>query len=242
MNRNGVVLYDGPSRIDGERIVVILTGLNDSSENRKTGMMLQTWILRADRKPTEARQAGVDYSVCGDCPHRAGSCYVNLGQGPRAIWTCWAYGKGYAPYDPAKHDRLIAGRPLRLGSYGDPSAVPVEVFAPLLEVAGKWTGYTHQWDKPIGAAYKPYCMASVDTDEEARAAARAGWRYFQVVPKSVEPAGALRCPASEEAGKQTQCERCGLCNGLSGSNRPSVFINVHGSIAHISIYNKVEFA
>jgi len=143
-NKNGCVLYDGPSRIDGQRIIVILTGLTDDSSNSKTGKMLQTWILRADRKPTTARQEGFDYSVCGDCPHRRGSCYVNLGQGPRATYDCWTVGKGYDDYDPQVHDALIAGRMVRLGSYGDPAAVPIEAFEPILAVAAKHTGYTHQ--------------------------------------------------------------------------------------------------
>ena len=51
------VLYEGPSLLDGEPIVAILTGLRSSSGNRKTGAMLQTWILRADVSPAEPREA-----------------------------------------------------------------------------------------------------------------------------------------------------------------------------------------
>ena len=234
-NQNGCVLYDGPSRIDGKRIVVILTGLTDDSENVKTGAMLQTWILRADRKPTTARKEGFDVSVCGDCPHRAGSCYVNLGQGPRAVYDCWIAGKGYADYDPEVHDANIAGRMLRLGSYGDPAAVPIKSFEPVLAVAGNQTGYTHQWAKPIGLTYREVCMASVDTSEQADEAVREGWRYFYASPSDhAKRKGEVNCPASIEAGQRTQCHDCTLCNGQRKA--PSVFIVVHGNQAQKSIY------
>jgi hypothetical protein len=236
-NPNGCVLYDGPSRIDGQRIVVILTGLTDDSTNVKTGRMLQTWILRADRKPTTARQEGFDYSNCGDCPHRSGSCYVNLGQGPRAVYDCWSAGKGYKDYDPSVHDALIAGRMVRLGSYGDPSAVPIETFEPILAVADSHTGYTHQWDKPIGRDYQSVCMASVDTAEQANDAVRAGWRYFFATPDGhTKRRGEINCPASIEAGQRTVCNDCTLCNGLVKSKAPSVFIAIHGNKAQKSIY------
>ena len=52
---SGVILYQGPSLLDGAPIVVILTF---STDNAKTGDMLQTWILRADMPPTVAIQSG----------------------------------------------------------------------------------------------------------------------------------------------------------------------------------------
>jgi hypothetical protein len=239
-NPNGCILYDGPSRIDGQRIIVILTGLTDDSANSKTGKMLQTWILRADRKPTTARKEGCDVSVCGDCPHRRGSCYVNLGQGPRAVYDCWSAGKGYSDYDPSVHDPLISDRTIRLGSYGDPSAVPIETFEPILAVADSHTGYTHQWDKPIGSDYRAVCMASVDTVEQADDAVRAGWRYFYACPSDyVKRKWEVNCPASVEAGQKTQCNDCTLCFGRGegkGRLAPSIFIVVHGNRAQKSIY------
>ena len=38
----GVVLYDGPSRIDGAPIVAIACRITQASENEKTGAMVQT--------------------------------------------------------------------------------------------------------------------------------------------------------------------------------------------------------
>lgn len=233
-NPNGCILYDGPSRIDGKRIVVILTGLTDDSANSKTGKMLQTWILRADRKPTIARKEGFDVSVCGDCPHRAGSCYVNLAA-PLAVYDCWTSGKGYDFYDPEKHDADIAGKMLRLGSYGDPAAVPIETFMPILAIVGGHTGYTHQWAKTIGLAYRDICMASVDTTEQADEAVSHGWRYFHATGEHLpKQRGRVNCPASIEAGQRTQCNDCRLCGG--SGKAPNVHIQIHGNQAQKSIY------
>ena len=88
---NGLVIYRGPSILDGSPIVVIATGLGSGSSNRKTGALVQTWILREDVSPIKAIQNGSDVSICGACPHRGRiedgrnvgrSCYVNVGQAP----------------------------------------------------------------------------------------------------------------------------------------------------------------
>lgn len=75
----GIVLWKGKSLLDGERIVVIATGIFTKTENRKTGDMIQTWILRRDIDPMLARRMGEDKSICGSCKHRQEStCYVNI--------------------------------------------------------------------------------------------------------------------------------------------------------------------
>ena len=54
--QKGFVLYDGPSVLDGQPIVVIATM---ETSNRKTGNMVQTWILRSDISPTDASKIGL---------------------------------------------------------------------------------------------------------------------------------------------------------------------------------------
>ena len=66
----GLVLWQGMSRLDGAPIVCVATGLRSSSTNDKTGPMVQTWILREDMAPHVAQRTGQDASVCGDCPLR----------------------------------------------------------------------------------------------------------------------------------------------------------------------------
>jgi hypothetical protein len=87
LEMNGLVLYRGPSMIDGQPIVCIATGLATKSTNEKTGDLIQTWILRDDIAPIDAANTGADVSICGDCPHRGQvidgknvnrTCYVTL--------------------------------------------------------------------------------------------------------------------------------------------------------------------
>lgn len=96
---NGYVIYQGPSELDGDPVVAIVTGFRIPSANAKTGASIpQTWILRADADPITATLTGADASVCGDCKHRGHiesggnpgrSCYVNL-TGVRNLWLAWA--------------------------------------------------------------------------------------------------------------------------------------------------------
>ena len=85
---NGFIFYRGKSPIDGAPLIGIATL---TSDNRKTGDMVQTWILREDISPTMARSTGADRSFCGDCPVR-GPCYVNWGQAPLNIWKTYHRG------------------------------------------------------------------------------------------------------------------------------------------------------
>ena len=63
----GVVVYEGASLLDGKPTVVIATR---DTGNRKTGGMVQTFIMRSEIDPITASRTGEDYSVCGNCIHR----------------------------------------------------------------------------------------------------------------------------------------------------------------------------
>lgn len=223
-----MILYQGPSRLDGALIVVIATGLKKKSVNSKTGAMVQTWVLRADMSPLDAVKTGEDFSICGDCVHRGSkdsprTCYVTLAHAPLAVWKAYKRGS-YLVADPYKIAQTFEGRAVRLGSYGDPAAVPWDVWALVTARARSWTGYTHQW-KRTDQHYQHLLMASADSPDEALHAQSLGWRTFRV-GLGVMP-GEVSCPASEEAGKVTTCERCGLCAGSSREAK-SVTIQPHG--------------
>lgn len=235
MRRSGAILYDGPSQLDGRPVLAILTGLARPSANRKTGAMLQLWILPRDVDPVRASAKGQDASVCGTCPMRwalKGACYVNLGQAPRAVWNAWKRG-AYAAADASELPALVKGRAVRLGAYGDPAAVPVAILRALAAAARGWTGYTHQWARPSARELQGLCMASCETEAQAKLATAQGWRVFLTRPKPATglplPAGFITCPASNEAGNRTTCARCGLCNGSRGASdrRKSISINLH---------------
>lgn len=247
MTPSGYTLYEGPSRlVKGANALAILTL---HSENVKTGDMPQVWIMDRDTKPTDASLQGLDESVCGNCGLRPflakgtgqALCYVNLGQAPNGVWKKWNRG-GY-PALP-RRDWLI-DRPVRIGAYGDPAAVPLKVWKRFLKSCPKgWTAYTHQWRRFPGLRH--FCMASVDTRQEQKLAVSHGWRTFRVQPKveewlpkhwySVAPNPypplqdmEITCPASDEAGHRTTCFKCRLCDGKGGPHdrRKNITIQVH---------------
>lgn len=232
-NNNGRILYEGPSSIDGAPIVVITTGFADSSANAKTGSMLQTWILRQDIPPHHAFKGPEGASVCGDCPHRLNqTCYVLWFQGPLAVWHAYKRGR-YAPIGSDWH--LFSGRMLRLGSAGDPCAVPEKVWQQPLQYVTGHTGYTHQWRHPIASWAKGILQASCDGLGDYLEATAHGWRTFLVTPAgSPDPVGTVHCAASSELGQKTNCATCHLCDGASAN----VVIHAHGrSASRVALAN-----
>jgi hypothetical protein len=224
----GVIIYRGPSRIDGNPIVAVAVW---DSSNRKTGAMLQTYILREDIDPREANKYGEDYSICGDCSLKGTptldpdkklaeerKCYVVLGQGPTIVFKTLKRGG----YPDASHDRrsVGAGRMVRIGTYGDGAAAPDEVWHELLADAKGHTAYSHNGGDPT--TY----MVSADSLAQAAKAWRNNERTFRVVKDRHEivKGQEIECPAS----KGVQCINCGLCAGTSVQAK-SIAIVVHGS-------------
>jgi len=245
---NGLVLYEGPSMLDGAPIVVIATGMRQSSSNTKTGDIIQTWILRQDIKPTDAVNTGADSSICGNCPHRGTivdgknvgrSCYVTVFQAPLNVWKTWKAGKYPKAITGNELAEPFAGRKVRLGAYGDPMAVPVNIWQAITVAAKDWTGYTHQWQTSMAnvSAYQTYCMASCDTADQHKLATAQGWRTFRVRSESEGMTQSeIACPASEEAGQRTQCADCMLCAG-SAKMAKNIAIIAHGAASKVNAFN-----
>lgn len=244
--RGSAVIYEGASVLDGSPIVVILTGLGAASRNVKTGALVQSHIIRRDMSPADAIREGQDAgSICpATCPHLImGTCYVHpiikRGQGTSGAFRSYHAGR----YRVADRDSLIAlgaGRDIRLGSYGDPCAVPYWVWETLLVASSSNTGYTHGWRLPSAQRLRAYCMASVDSPDSAREAIGAGWRVYLPEPHGVKTRkiGAdtlATCPASAEAGHVRTCATCPpklRCSGnRHGSSIQGVRITAHGSSA-----------
>ena len=121
------------------------------------------------------------------------------------------------------------GRKVRLGTYGDPSAIPGYVWTALLTEATGHTGYSHQ-SGVTGADFRPdLVMASADTLDQAQAFWSDDVRTCRVVNDVADVVAGreILCPASKEAGKRTQCETCGLCAGSSVKAK-SIAIVAHG--------------
>lgn len=230
---NGFVIYRGPSLLNGAPIVAVCIL---RSYNEKTGpSSAQTHILvDGPERPTLAMRTGADAAVCGDCKHRplkAGTCYVVVRQGPTKVWDALQRGQ-YPDLSDCVDvvSECLRRRVVRLGSYGDPAAVPARVWRELVSVSAGWIGYTHQWRAPHAQGLRDLCMASVDSVGEMAAARHMGWRTFRVrLPDEALQAREAVCPASAEAGHKLTCSDCRACNGGGSGRRGSISILIHGN-------------
>jgi hypothetical protein len=261
---NGVIIYQGPSLIDGKPIVVIANSLK-VNKNRKIGNMIQTWILRTDIHPNDALKSGDDISICGDCMHRGvydektdtvknRTCYVNLyKQGVFSIYN--AFKRGSYPVCDIKHMQLFNDRHIRIGSYGDPAAVPLYVWETITKFCKDFTGYTHAW-RTCDSGYSKFCMASCETVSDAMEVGRINrgekgdikdgdfWRTFRVRKEvgDLIYQDERQCPA--QVNDKIHCDKCGICDGFDSNryndNRKSLNITVvfHGSCGRKEQYLK----
>jgi hypothetical protein len=165
---NGYVIYNGPSELGGAPVVAVATGFAGANSNPKLGSrLIQVWILRADISPVEAVLTGADSSVCGSCSLRGTAaarrvtdrtCYVPVFLAPLSVWNAYvktvtaepAPGSreamkriSYGRVEGDQIEELFAGYGVRLGSYGDPAALPPSIWEAVTARAAYWTGYTH---------------------------------------------------------------------------------------------------
>ena len=230
---NKAILYEGPSLIDGQPIVAIATY---SDKNTKTGLMVQTYILCQNIDPRDANKTGADFSICGTCPLKGiptmdpkrklaekRKCYVRIDQGSLIVWK--AYQNGSYP-KTNNISELGRGRMVRLGTYGDPAAVPSYVWNQLLEDAIGHTAYSHQND--IIPIDKKIFMGSADSLVHAKKFWSDNIRTFRVIQNLDEiQENEILCPASKEAGRKSTCAKCKLCSGTSSNSQKSIAIVQH---------------
>jgi len=209
-----MIIYDGPSMLNGKPIVAILTNINNPSANTKTGDMAQLTIMPKGIKPSDAVKTGEDDAVCGDCNRRPSTakanglkpCYVNP-RAPNSIHRAYERGS----YSTGIPEQLR--KPMRLGMWGDPAAMPYEIAKGLADSAPKHTGYTHRWrDFP---EFSSICMASVDTEAQRLEANALGFRTYRVRDVGAPLMdGEIACPESDKS-RNIQCADCGLCAGMA---------------------------
>ena len=229
---SAVELWRGESALQpGAEIMMIASGLWNPSNNRKTGAMIQTWILPASEKsPWQHAKSGNDVMVCGLCKHRRGGgenadCYESPWQAAGQIWRAWQAGR--IPRLASPWNNILSGRRVRLGSYGDPCAVPMDILEKITTQSMGWTGYTHAWRRPSAHPARHWLMASVDTDRETDQARRRGWKTYRVKYAGDDlPAGdgAVEC---DHATNGTQCADCMRCDAHNGH----IWQLAHGSLA-----------
>jgi len=224
----GYIIDKGLSPIDGKPYVAIMTM---ESSNRKTGDMIQVWIMREDINPVEALQLGEDVTICGACPHRkqsdgTRSCYVNVGQGPNSVWKTYKRGgyKDSTSWDLKQYAAIVGKRRIRWGAYGDPSIIKSGIVLALSAYAKGHTGYTHQWREEFSLPFKGVFQASCDGFDDYLEATAHGWKTFTVVNKNASIDYAKQCPATVE-NSQAQCITCKLCDGA----KSDIYVNAHGT-------------
>jgi len=234
----GYVVYEGPSAVDGKPIAVIINKIDADSENTKTGGLVQSFIIRTDIAPTDALKTGDDESVCGNCQHRpvlakqSGEppCYVNVGRSVRSVYGAYTRGR-YERVTPKQAGKLLAGKRIRLGTYGDPGAAPLKVWQDVIAHADGHTGYSHLWQRHTSPkardAWAKLVMASADNAAEYLFAKSLGWRTFRVATDWVKADNEVRCPASKEMGAKTTCEACLLCGGTTTNTHKDIVIIDH---------------
>ncbi|MEO1377554.1 MAG: hypothetical protein AAFW70_25400 [Cyanobacteria bacterium J06635_10] len=236
MLKNSYVVWEGASLIDGSPILLILTGFVSPSANRKTGRLIQSWVLQQEFVPTFAAKHGLDEGICGSCSlklSKTGSCYVNLAP----------INNMYRKYVACTYSKLSKNEiellkyyryPIRIGSYGDPTAVPFDVWKPIILASGSHTGYTHNW-LFCDNLWKQYLMASVQSLGEARVAQNRGWRTFRIIaPDASLTQNEILCRNTED--DRNRCDNCYLCDGKS--SKPNIADRVHGLKWKISNFVK----
>lgn len=245
--QKSLVIYEGPSLHDGQTPIVVIAVR--SARNRKTGDMVQTYILLRDIDPRDANKTGKDAAICGACPHRGTptqdparklaknrSCYVNIAQGVLIVWRHFQKG-GYQNATSGDQITALADDAMvRLGTYGDPSMVPSEIWDTLLQSAKGRTGYTHQAENP-NADFRPdLTMVSVDGELAAFAAWSKGHRTFRVLAAGHAPVQGkeILCPSP-----LVKCTDCGLCTGIKPGAK-SIAIAAHGPGKHT--FNRIQAA
>ena len=157
-------------------------------------------------------------------------CYVLVFQAPLAVYKCWKRG-GYPTLTPKQAQKRLAYKKVRLGSYGDPVHVPLEVWNIILKLTLGTTGYTHQWKNLEYIGYSKYLMASVDTSEEMFQANVLGYRTFRVRKKNeeVQPneVGCLSDRNARGTKKLVSCVDCMMCSGLTSKVTKDISIIQH---------------
>lgn len=229
-----IVLWAGPSALDGTPIMAVAMRAGEkSSENGKTGDMIQVAIMRQDMEPVAAYAAGLDGAVCpGDCGHKSrprggdGTCYVNKAR-LRSAWergvSLVKAGKIGAPAG------FFRGSYVRIGNEGDGAAVPLHVWEAIATEANGHTAYTAGW-RDLGPGWSRLFMASVSSPADALRARSRGWRFFASSMAPSQDAGfseiSRLCPSDSHG---LSCLACRKCDGTDkGARRPSVWIPGHG--------------
>ena len=222
------------------KVVHVLQVKPSSTNKLGFGYILQTYHFGIDQVLTGKFQN--DSLACGNCKYsfnqnngESGKCYthkglIRLGLGKMLM----RLGKIFDTIDNFDLDQFNAFcvmakkfniNLVRLGTYGDPILLPIQVSKKLVSLGQRSTSYTHQWQNNT---MQDISMASVDSEQEKKYANILGFRTFRILENINEiKKDEIICPASKESKKQIACNICGLCNGTSNKQIKNIAIVKH---------------
>ena len=201
------------------------TALN-GSENRKTGNMVQTYLIDKERLISEPKTFG---AKCEQCP-MVDKCYVSrdkLSVRKALVKLTQGEATSYAFATLDEVLPLLQGRLVRLGTYGDPSAIPLDDLKRICESAKGHTGYTHFW-REIDTDYSAYLMSSCESLSDELLSNALGYRAFRVLLDDQEThettQKSVQCL---NASVGLTCAECLLCSGTKGKGSSNIYIHEH---------------
>ena len=201
------------------------TALNGSN-NRKTGDMVQTYLIDKERLISEPKTFG---AKCEACP-MVNKCYVSrdkLSVRKALVKLTQGEATSYAFATLDEVLPLLQGRLIRLGTYGDPSAIPLRDLARICESAKGHTGYTHFW-REVDADYSAYLMSSCESLSDELLSNALGYRAFRVLLDDQEThettQKSVQCL---NASVGLTCAECLLCSGTKGKGSSNIYIHEH---------------
>ena len=215
--------------IDMNTFYLVFTGLKTRSQNSKTGKAVQTYLIDKERL-SEPKVFG---SKCSACP-MVEKCYVKRDKQSvrKALKKMLGLIEGNTSYQLTTLDQvlpLLEGRKIRLGTYGDPSALSIETLVKITSAATLGhLGYTHFW-REISPDYARFLMASCESAEDEREARLIGYRRFRVRLLSGDQhllSDSIECPNVTHG---ITCDQCGLCDGTRAGSVKSIWIGEHGN-------------
>lgn len=215
-----------------------------ASENSKLGFgyIVHTYHWSVDQ--VSSGSFTNDSHNCMDCPYsynqnngKSGGCYTHngmQGQGLRSmlkrLHKLFAAGEIKQFNEKDFNTFVLTSKKAspvltRLGVYGEPLTLPIDVMEKIVNISKSHTGYTHQWNKDSAIPYSKYLMASTHNIFETLIAEKRGFRCFQ--SSKEKDAKMPVCPASKEMGYKLTCVECKACNGKATNLTKSIFIHKH---------------
>lgn len=196
---------------------LVFTCVTKTSENDKTGNMIQSYLIDKERI-NEKRVYGTHCEKC----NIVDKCYVQHDKVSVRGALKKLIGNQNTSYhfvtlDQALTYLQISNKKLRMGSYGDPSALPLSDLEKIKKaVKGRMTSYTHFW-REIPTQYRRYCMASVETPSDRLLAESLGYRCYVVTKDDEEVDTSLViCPNYTH---NVTCDDCMLCDGAKDNDK-----------------------